>query len=33
LKNLHPNLNIVHLTVDTQHGSPEGWYVIGMEKR
>ena len=33
LKNLHPNLNIVHLTVDTQHSSPEGWYVIGMEKR
>jgi predicted kinase len=33
LKNLHPNLNIVHLTVDTHHSSPEGWYVIGMEKR
>jgi hypothetical protein len=33
LKNLHPNLNIVHLTVDTQHSSPEGWYIIGMEKR
>ena len=33
LKNLHPNLNLVHLTVDTQHSSPEGWYIIGMEKR
>ena len=33
LKNLHPNLRIVHLTVDTEHSSPEGWYVIGMEKR
>jgi predicted kinase len=33
LRNLHPNLKIVHLTVDTKHGSPEGWYVIGMEKR
>jgi predicted kinase len=32
LKSLHPNLKIVHLTVDTEHSSPEGWYVIGMEK-
>jgi hypothetical protein len=33
LKNLHPKLNVVHLTVDTTNDSPEGWYVIGMEKR
>jgi len=33
LKSLHPNLNIIHLTVDTTSASPEGWYVIGMEKR
>jgi predicted kinase len=33
LKSLHPNLKIVHLMVDTERGSPEGWYVIGMEKR
>jgi hypothetical protein len=33
LKKLYPQLNIVHLTVDTCHDSPEDWYVIGMEKR
>jgi predicted kinase len=33
LKRLNPGLNIVHLTVDTQFDLPEGWYVIGMEKR
>ena len=33
LKRLYPNLNVIHLTVDTRHDSPEGWYIIGMEKR
>jgi predicted kinase len=33
LKRLHPRLNIIHLTVDTQYDPPEGWYIIGMEKR
>jgi len=33
LKKRHPQLNIVHLTVDTEHDSPEDWYVIGIEKR
>jgi len=33
LKNLYPNLTIIHLTVDTQHDLPEDWYVIGAEKR
>ena len=33
LKRLYPELKIMHLTVDTQYDSPEGWYVIGMEKR
>jgi len=33
LKNLYPNLNIIHLIVDTQHDSPEDWYVTSVEKR
>jgi len=33
LKRRHPQLEIVHLTVDTEHDAPEDWYVIGMEKR
>ena len=33
LKGLYPNLNIVHLIVDTQYDPPEDWYVISMEKR
>ncbi len=33
LKQLNPNLNIAHLIVDTQHDSPEDWYITGMEKR
>jgi len=33
LKRLYPRLNIIHLTVDTEHDSPEDWYIIGMEKR
>jgi len=33
LKRLYPELNIIHLTVDTQYDPPEDWYIIGMEKR
>ena len=33
LKRRHPQLKIVHLTVDTEHDPPEDWYIIGMEKR
>ena len=33
LKRLHPSLDIMHLIVDTQRDSPEGWYVIGLEER
>jgi len=33
LKKSHPQLNIVHLTVDTEYDPPEKWYIIGMEKR
>jgi len=33
LKKRHPQLNIVHLTVDTEHDPPESWFIIGMEKR
>jgi uncharacterized protein len=32
LKRLHPRLNIIHLTVDTQYDPPGDWYIIGMEK-
>ena len=33
LKRLYRELNIIHLTVNTQYDPPEDWYVIGMEKR
>ncbi|MFC1927966.1 AAA family ATPase [Chloroflexota bacterium] len=33
LKQLYPKLKIIHVTVDTQHDPPEGWYVIGVGKR
>jgi predicted kinase len=33
LKQLNPELTIVHLIVDTQYDPPEDWYIIGMEKR
>ena len=33
LKRFYPNLNIIHLTVDTEHDPPQNWYIIGMEKR
>jgi predicted kinase len=33
LKDLYPNLNIMHLIVDTRHDPPEDWYITGVEKR
>jgi predicted kinase len=33
LKRSYPELNIIHLTVDTQYDPPEDWYIIGMEKK
>jgi len=33
LKQLNPELNIIHLMVDTQYDPPENWYIIGEEKR
>jgi hypothetical protein len=33
LKKRHPQIQIVHLTVDTEYDPPENWYVIGMERR
>jgi predicted kinase len=33
LKGLYPNLNIIHLIVDTRRDPPEDWYIIGVKKR
>jgi len=33
LKNWYPNLNIIHLIVDTQYDLPEHWYIIGVKSR
>jgi len=33
LKQSYPELDIVHLTVDTEHDRPEEWYIIGRETR
>jgi hypothetical protein len=33
LKKRYPQLEIVHLTVDTEYDPPEDWYIVGMEKR
>jgi Predicted kinase len=33
LKQLNPNLSIIHLIVDTQYDLFENWDIIGMEKR
>ena len=33
LKNLYPELQIIHLTVDTELDPPKDWYIIGMKKR
>ena len=33
LKGLYPNLDIVHLTVDTRYDLPQDWYIINVEKK
>jgi len=33
LKQRHPHLEIIHLTVDTEYDNPEDWYIIGKEIR
>lgn len=33
LKKRLPQLEIVHLTVNTEHDAPEDWFITGMEKR
>ncbi|MGD8506297.1 MAG: ATP-binding protein [Candidatus Bathyarchaeota archaeon] len=33
LKRMRPQLQIVHLTVDTEYDPPRNWHIIGMEKR
>ena len=33
LKQLNPDLDIIHLIVDTQYDPPEDWYIIAMERR
>ena len=33
LKNLYPNLKSTHWIVDTQHDSPQDWYIIGAVER
>jgi predicted kinase len=32
LKNLYPEIKIVHFTVDTEYDQPEKWYVIDLEQ-
>jgi predicted kinase len=33
LKQRHPDLKVIHLTVDTELDNPEDWYIIGQEIR
>jgi len=33
IKKIYPQLDVVHLTVDTEYDPPEDWYIIGVEKR
>ncbi len=33
LKGLYPNLDIIHLMVDTRYDPPQDWYIIGVEKK
>jgi predicted kinase len=33
LKQRHPDLKLIHLTVDTELDNPEDWYIIGQEIR
>ena len=32
-KKRYPNLEVIHLTVDTRKDAPEDWYIIGQETR
>lgn len=32
IKNLFPNLSIIHFIVDTEYDPPDKWYVIGLER-
>ncbi len=32
IKNLYPDIEVVHMVVDTSEDAPEDWYVIGVEK-
>jgi len=32
LKEDYPNLNVVHLVVDTRHDLPQDWYITGIDK-
>ena len=32
LKRSNPNLDIIHLIVDTQYDAPEDWYIVGIEE-
>jgi predicted kinase len=33
LKNLYPDLNIIHLIVDTSQDPPEEWYITGVDRK
>ena len=33
LKQQYPELDIIHLTVDTSNDPPEDWYIIGLDKK
>ncbi|MFO7712197.1 MAG: ATP-binding protein [Dehalococcoidia bacterium] len=33
LKRSYPDLSILHLTVDTEHEDPDGWHIIGADRR
>jgi len=33
LKTLYPQLQIIHMTVDTCHDNPEDWRVVAVERR
>jgi len=33
LKRSYPDLSILHLTVDTEHEEPDGWHIIGADRR
>lgn len=33
LKEDYPNLDVVHLIVDTRYELPQDWYITGIDKR